>query len=666
MIDWLAFTFVKSIGWVLCRLPPGVAVGLGERLGLLGYWLRPTRRQVGLSNLRAAFDGQLSPVQARRIIRNHFKQLGAGVLELLRLPVIDRAYMERYVACEDFHYIHDAVASKRRVVLLTGHLGNWELQSIYCALQGHPIVALARVQRRFPRLYTLLVSYRESKGCVIVPKGGAVRRLISALEAGQPIGVVGDQSSRQGIFVNLFGRPALFPKGSFEMALNRDAVIIPVFIRRVRGPFHKMFVGPPLQLVRHPERSETIRRGIEQFAELLTRHIKEDPEQWLWTHKRWKHTPARRVLVLDDGKLGHLKQSLAIVEALREKRPDLSHHVVPIRYRSRLARGWCLLWSWWRPARWAGTACLQSTLTTESARGLLSRYADLIISCGSSTVPVNHLWASENRSKSLVIMNPAPLPLKRFDLVIAPRHDGLPRRRNVVQTVGAISRLYEDELRQAAARLQRHPKLRADSIAGGERARGPAPKKGGPGLVHRHPVIAVFLGGDTPHYELTTAFADALIAQVMIACEAIDGWCLLTTSRRTAVSVERLLAERLTKHPRCRLLLVASRDPIDGTMEGMLGSADVALVTGESISMVSEACASGRHVVVVEPPLRHANRATLTRHQRFLHELVGEGYARMVPVPEISHTISRIINDRRPAKRLEQFTQIREAVQGLI
>ena len=60
MIDWLAYTFIKSIGWVLCRLPPGVAVWCGEQSGLLGYWLQPKRRQIGVLNLRAAFDGQLT------------------------------------------------------------------------------------------------------------------------------------------------------------------------------------------------------------------------------------------------------------------------------------------------------------------------------------------------------------------------------------------------------------------------------------------------------------------------------------------------------------------------------------------------------------------------------------------------------------------------------
>jgi len=183
---------------------------------------------------------------------------------------------------------------------------------------------------------------------------------------------------------------------------------------------------------------------------------------------------------------------------------------------------------------------------------------------------------------------------------------------------------------------------------------------------HRHPVIAVFMGGDTDHYVLTPAFADGLIAQVQAACQAVDGWCLVTTSRRTPASVERALSERLGKDPRCRLLLMASRDPIDGTMDGMLGSADAAVVTGESISMVSEACASGRRVLVVEPPLRQAHLTTLTKHQRFLRGLAEGGYLRLVPVPELGLAIQRALGERQPAKRLDTFTTIRDAVGRLL
>jgi len=649
MIDWLACTFVKSVSWLFCRLPPSVAVWCGEQAGGLAYWLQPKRTRIGIANLRAAFDGQLTVVQTRRTIRACFKHLGAGLLEMLRLPVIDAAYIDRYITVEGQRHFDEAVGSGKPVIFLAGHYGNWELSSIVAALKGHPIIALARAQEKLPKLYKLLVSYRESKGCRIVHKGGAMKRLISALGEGKLVGIVGDQASRQGIFVDFFGRPALFATGPLKLAYTKRALILPVFLHRVRGPFHRLILEAPIVLPRERGRQEAVRHGIEQFANTLARHILDDPRQWLWMHKRWKHTPARRVLILSDGKAGHLKQSTAVVESMRETNPAITSQVVEVRYRHRLARGLALLWSWWMPARFGAAACLWLTLTRETTAVLLKRYADLIVSCGASTVPATLLWASENGAKSVVLMNPTPVPLNRFDLVIAPRHDGLPKRPNVVQTLGAVSRMEKTQLLEARGRLHAHPKFRPEASPARQAA-----------------VISVFIGGDTPHYDLNAAFAEALVAQVLHACEAVDGVCLVTTSRRTSPAVERALAQRLGRHLRCRLLLFASHDSIDGTMEGMLGWADVAVVTGESISMVSEACASGRPVVVVEPPLRGAPPAKLTKHQQFLASLVAEGHVRQHPVPEVSHAIQRTLKERRAAKRLDDFAAIRNAVARLL
>ena len=483
-----------------------------------------------------------------------------------------------------------------------------------------------------------------------------MKRLIAALDQRQLIGIVGDQASRQGIAVNFFGRPALFATGPFELAYGRNVLIFPAFVHRVRGPFHRIIVEPPIALSHDGPKDEAIRAGIEQFAAALARHIREAPHQWLWMHKRWKHTTARTALVLSDGKAGHVKQSLAVVEALRQRCPGLTYDVVEVRYRSATARAAALLWGWWMP-RGTGGGVLRWALAPESATALLSRHADVFISCGSSAAPANLLWAEENQAKSVVIMNPAPLPLRRFSLVICPRHDRLPKRSNVVRTVGAlVGEMPDESLHQARERLRVHPKFRA----------GPGEEGRGRPVRQQHPVVAVFLGGDTLHYEINPAFAEGLIGQVLAVCEAVDGWCLVTTSRRTSSVVEQVLGARLVHHPRCRLFLAASRDPLNGTMEGMLGSADVAVVTGESISMVSEACASGRRVVVVEPPHRGTPPSQLSKHQRFLRDVVKDGYGRLVPLGDLGLAVHSTLADRRPSKRLDSLAAVRDAVSRLL
>ncbi|MBI3323709.1 MAG: mitochondrial fission ELM1 family protein [Candidatus Omnitrophica bacterium] len=665
MLDWLACGLVRVVGGLLCLLPPELAVGLGSWLGRCAMPFQAKRVRIGELNLKAAFGEALTPGQRRRLIRRLFGNLGAGLIEMLRLPAVDQAYFERYIEVQGKEHFIQASQAGRPILFLTAHFGNWEMCSIAAAFLGFPIVALARAQSQLPRLYRLLVSYRESKGCRVVHKGGAMRRLFKTLSEGGLVGIVGDQSSRQGIPVEFFGRPALFATGPFELARATGALIVPAFMHRLRGPHQRLIIGPPLELRTDGEPQALVREAIERFAALLRRHIEQDPDQWLWAHKRWKYTPARRVLVLSDGKAGHVKQSMAVVEALKSRVPDCDARVIEVRYRSRAGRWLAVLWAWLSPGGAGALRGLSLALSPDCFRRLANCYADIVVSCGSATAPVNVLLAAENRAKSVVIMSPAPLPLRRFNLAFVPAHDRVGQRAggHVIITPGSLNAITEPALAQARDHLQTHPRFQ------------PVPGHG--------PVLSVLIGGDTSEYDVSPAFADALMRQVLDACEQTGGSCLVTTSRRTSPEVERVLRERLEADPRCRLLLMASRDQLNlpaapsegdtngsaaqagGTLEGMLGWAQAIVVTAESVSMVTEACASGRPVLVVEPPRRRPADSP-TKPQRLLGALLTQGYVGVHPVDELGPAIRAALAQGAPARRLDTFGLVQEAVSRLL
>ncbi len=649
MLDWLLCGLVSVVGWLLCRLPPEACVRLGAALGQLACWLQPKRARIGYLNLKAAYGQRISPRQAKRIVRRVFRNMGAGLVELLRLPVIDAAYMERYVQVPGLEHFERAVASGRPVVVLTGHFGNWELCSIASALRGRSVVALARAQNQFPRLYRLLVSYRESKGCRIVHKGGGMRQILKALERREFVGIVGDQATRRGVSIEFLGRPALFATGPFELARSRQALILPVFIYRVNGPYHRLVVEPPIDLPRDGDPEAIVRDGIKQFANLLAKHIEADPAQWLWLHKRWKHTPARRVLVLSDGKLGHLKQSLAVLQAVKEHAAMVQEQVVEVRYRHRAGRWLATLWAWLVPRGWGGMTVLRWALKPSCAKPLTRTFADIVISCGASMAPVNVLLSAENQARSIVVMNPTPIPLRRFSLAFVPVHDRLPPQANVVQTLGALTGMKNGRLPEARERLQAHPRFRSGEPRTPARA-----------------VLAVLFGGETSEYQVTEEFVASIMQDVLAVCEDTDSACVVTTSRRTTPAVEQWLTDHVAAHPRCQLLLLAGRDQLDGTLEGMLGLARAVVVTGESISMVSEACASGRPVVVVEPPLRHPPSARPTKAQHHLSSLAREGYLHRAAWPGLGQAIHQALAQGRPVQQLDTYATVRDAVKRLL
>ena len=649
MLDSLACLAVKILGAFLCWLPPRQAIGLGARFGSIAYRLQSRRTRIGVANLQAAFDGEMTRAQARRVIQRCYRHLGESVFELLRLPVIDRAYIEHYITVEGRHHFDAALASGRPIIILTGHFGSWEMCSITAALLGYPSIALARAQKKMPKLYRLLVSYRESKGCTIVHKGGAMRRLIAALEKRELVGIVGDQASRQGIFVPFFNRPALFATGPFELAHSRNALIVHVFIHRTDGPYHRLVVEPIWDSSKISAHDQAIAASAEHFASLLARHIQEDPSQWLWMHKRWKRTPSRRVLVLSDGKAGHVKQSLAAVEWLRQQNPAVTSQIVEIKYRNRFARAAAFLGSAVIPFGWGAEAITRWCLSKKSAHDLLRRTGDVILSCGSSVAPINVLWSALHRAKSVAIMTPPSPLVKRFNLVIAPKHDAVKPRKNCVTVTGALTGPVDPEsVRQSIDQIQRHPNFRAEiSIA------------------PHAPVISVLIGGETADFTMPDAWMEKFIGQIHTACREASGVCAATTSRRTSESAERLLKERLANHPCCQLMLLASRDKLNGTMDGLLNSASVIVVTGESISMVSEACSSGRPVVAVRLP-RRAKSKQETKHDLFLRQLQTEGLLEIASVDETAQAVKRALARIPSQGRLDPGLRFHEALSRLL
>ena len=244
--DWWLSAAVRGLGLVVRALPLSWVLAAGRGVGTLVYWGQPKRRAVGLNNLRAAWGGERSGEELARICRGSFQQLGMSFVEMLLTPAIDRGYVARWLTIEGREHLDQAVAQRRGVVLVTAHVGNWELPNLAAGLLGYPMSVLAR-QQGFPRLNRLLNRYRESKGCQVISKGMAVRTMIRRLQQGGIVGMLADQDAgRHGELVPFFGRLASTATGPVALALDVGCPILPVVIRRTRGPAHTIVIEPPL------------------------------------------------------------------------------------------------------------------------------------------------------------------------------------------------------------------------------------------------------------------------------------------------------------------------------------------------------------------------------------------------------------------------------------
>ena len=647
MISYLGYLAVNVVGFIIRQLPLAVALWVGRRLGELNYLLNNKRRKISYSNLKAAFAKEKGPQELARINRAVFRNLGQNLVEVLRFPRLTTHDIERLMKFVGLERLDEALSGGKGAILLSAHLGNWEFSLVAMAAKGYPANVIAKAQPH-TRLNRLLNSYRESKGGKVITRGMGIRELIRGLGQNQIVGILEDEDAKSfGSQVNFFDRKVTARGGAISLAMKAGCEILPAFMIREKGGRHRLVVAPRLELERSGDEAKDIQSGLQRFTSVLESYIRRYPEQWFWLQRRWKSSPDRSILILSDGKAGHLRQSLAAAKVADGRWQaqdggwrDTRYKVVEPRYKNSFFRFLLILMTFFASSRCQGCLrCLKICLEPSSYEELKREFCNLIISAGSSLAPVNLVLAKENMAKSVVMMKPGPFSTRRFDLAIIPRHDLRKGRRNILITRASPNLISEGHIRQEAEKLKQRINLTRDLR------------------------IALFIGGDNPHYRLTDTRMGQVLDNLIRAAKELDAEMLVTTSRRTPTTVCDLVKKRLGQEERCRLLVITSEANIEGAVEGMLGLAQIAIVSQDSIAMVSEAASSGRYVIVFELD-RVGGR--LPKHGRFVSELATEGYVVTSSSDRLYEAVTQIWDERPPIRALDDNEIVKERIRALL
>ena len=285
---WLVLAVARTLGW----LPRRVARLLVRILTWSCYLGLGRLRRVGQTNLQLALP-ELSSSARERILRHVFRNLGWQLVEFCRLPRYTAENTRAWIRTEGLEHYLSAKAKGRGVLVLTGHLGAWELSSFYHSLMGHPMgMVIRRLDNR------LLDEYVNSIRCLhgnkVLHKDDFARGLLHAMRAGETVGILMDTNMTppQGVFVQFFGVTACTASGLARVALKTNATVLPGFM--LWEPAERKYVlhfGPELAFAKsgHPEAD--ILAATQQCNDVLEDWIRRYPDQWLWIHRRWKTRP---------------------------------------------------------------------------------------------------------------------------------------------------------------------------------------------------------------------------------------------------------------------------------------------------------------------------------------------------------------------------------------
>jgi KDO2-lipid IV(A) lauroyltransferase len=259
---------------------------IAQIVGFIAYYLLPKTTEVVLKNLRIAFGRELSGKQIKATARKAYQNLAKNIAEFAKLPYILKNH-DRYIKLKGKEHLDNALKKGKGVILVTAHLGNWEILGAFLASQNYPLYAIIRPQDNY-LVEDIIDSIREKAGIKRISRLSPVKGAFKCLKENGILAILIDQhSARNGVYVDFFGKPASTVQGPILFAQKTQAQIVPAFIFR-EGLIHQIEILKPYQIIETGEKDEDIKQNMAKLTKLVEERIRQNVDQWLWLHPRWR------------------------------------------------------------------------------------------------------------------------------------------------------------------------------------------------------------------------------------------------------------------------------------------------------------------------------------------------------------------------------------------
>ena len=343
MLDYLVYLVYRAGFALISFFPLYLLFAMGRALGFCGWLLLPKYRQLAFRNIDIAFGADKSPREIRRIVRQHFRRLGANLLCGLKLAAMPLEKVSERVKIENAEAPERELRSGRPVVFVLSHIGNWELQ----AQMFPPVIGFVRNSTIYQPLANRYIDrhvreLRARAGVELFDRREGFQKAIELLRDGGAIGILSDQhAGDQGLWVPFFGKLASTTSLPALLTKRTGAALLGTAIyTEAPGRWRMVFAD------RIDAAGDSVEAMTAKANELIATQIRRAPEDGFWLHNRWK-TPrpnfllARykrgvflpknlspeqlkpfRILIRSSNWLGDAVMSVPAVRAIKNGRPD--------------------------------------------------------------------------------------------------------------------------------------------------------------------------------------------------------------------------------------------------------------------------------------------------------------------------------------------------------
>ena len=281
--------FFGTLKGFVASIPQNLISGAGKLIGILAYILDRRHRRIVKRNLQFTHP-EWSRHRIQRISKHVFQNMGVTLLEICQMTCFSREDILGKTRIRGKENLLNAIKDPKGVIMISAHLGNWEMAHIFvsCYLQK-PLVLVARqIQCRV--LNRWICRLQGSCGNIILHKKRALPKMARALHQGRPVGLLIDQETKhsEGVEVTFLDRTATATPAAAIMARRYDSPVLPAFcIREAEGGL-TLIVEPPLTLKRTEDLHADLKANTQIMTSCIEKAVRAYPEQWFWFHKRWR------------------------------------------------------------------------------------------------------------------------------------------------------------------------------------------------------------------------------------------------------------------------------------------------------------------------------------------------------------------------------------------
>lgn len=269
-------------------IPRTCALFLGSLLGIIVFRLSKEARTVAFENIAYIYPSIENNGRRRRLIVNNFKKIGRNLVDALRLIRYQNGSLESIVSIKNGNTINELLDRGKGLIVITAHLGCWELIPAYFSQVGYRVNVMARevydrnVNREINRI-------REMHNIRIIDKRRAPIVALKCLLRGEAVGILMDQrTNKNSVAIDFMGRKAKTPIGPAYLAMKTGSPVVPVAIHRLRNDKHIIEVGDEVLIRRTGKDESDIFENTRRCSKAVERFITNHLDEWVWFHKRWE------------------------------------------------------------------------------------------------------------------------------------------------------------------------------------------------------------------------------------------------------------------------------------------------------------------------------------------------------------------------------------------